>query len=342
MQGLAALTIGLLLVLASCTSGNPPGASASPSASPQASASAGASASPPPVAFDWVGADPVVTRELAGLPEEQYINPGAVVEHEEQLHMFANLFTAWPGRVRVAHLVSADGLAWESAAAEPILASDDVPFANPGIDVSTGFVADDGTWVLIFETVESGPWAIGRATAPGPDGPWSVDPGPILEPGAAGSWDAGGLAWPSVVRLQGRWAMYYTAFDRPRGTGAIGMATSADGTSWTKHEGPVLEAEADWELGKLDRPRVVATPEGLLMVYAGGRLTDRGLASSTDGISWERLGDGPVISAADFPVSGRAWDAALLYRAGRLHYWLEIGTTGAAGTQVYLATADPP
>jgi predicted GH43/DUF377 family glycosyl hydrolase len=294
--------------------------------------------------FAWPdGAAPVVTRKQAG-SEERYINPGAVIEHDGQLHMFANVFTAWPGRVVVPHLVSGDGASWTLDPAEPVLDSNDVPLGGLGADVSTGYVADDGTWVLIFETVSSlDPWVLGRATAPAPEGPWTIEPEPILEGGPEGSWDGGGLAWPSVVRTADGYAMYYTAFDRPQGTGVIGLATSPDGGTWTKSQIPVLQAEREWEGGSLDRPRVAVTTVGRVMVYAGADLTDRGVAWSEDGVTWQRDGDAPVITQDDFPVEGRAWDAALLYRDGALHFYLEIGTaSGTEGTQVYRAVAELP
>lgn len=137
--------------------------------------------------------------------------------------------------------------------------------------------------------------------------------------------------------------MYYHASDRPRGLGAIGLATSADGLTWTKHDGPVLEAAVDWERHSLDRPRVVDASDGLVMVYAGGRLTERGVAWSSDGVRWARAGSGPAITADDLPVAGQAWDAALIRRGSTLEYYLEIGTaTGTAGTQVYRFVADLP
>lgn len=332
------------LAVPACAPGaaEPTQPAASSAASPTASPAA--SGEPPSVTFDWPdGAEPTVTRQLAGL-DERYINPGAIIEHQGELHMFANLFTAWPGQVRVQHLVSSDGVSWTLHAAEPVIDSNDVPLGGLGADVSTGFVAEDGTWVLIFETVSSlDPWVLGRATAPAPGGPWTIDPDPILAPGPEGSWDAGGLAWPSVVLTADGYLMYYTAFDRPQGTGVIAVATSPDGKTWTKGTAPVLEASAAWEGGSLDRPRVAVTPSGLVMVYAGADLTDRGVAWSADGRSWERDGGTPAITQADFPVTGRAWDAALLYRDGALHYYLEIGTaSGSAGTQVYRAVAELP
>ena len=294
--------------------------------------------------FEWPdGEEPSVTREMTGI-ERNFINPGAVIDHEGTLHMFANVFSAWPGDVQVPHLTSTDGVSWELAADEPIMTSADVPFASPGHDVSTGFVTGDGTWVLVLQSVNSTePWEIGLATAPGPDGPWSITQEPVLTAGEEGSADAAGLAWPSVVATDDGYAMYYTA-QTPTipGGGTIAMATSPDGLTWTKQEEPVLVAEAEWEGISLDRPRVARTADGYVMVYAGGRLTDRGVAWSEDGVTWTRDGDAPAITADDFPITGQAWDAALIHRDGQLTYYLEIGMATASGTEVYRATAQLP
>jgi hypothetical protein len=341
--------IATIVVAASLVTG-----CASPSASVPLTPSGPASVAPEPtlapsvpgapsVEFSWPDGDrPTVTRELTGI-DESYINPGAVIDAGGRLHMFANVFTYWPGRVQVAHLVSDDGATWAPAADGPVLTSDDVAYARPGIDVSTGFIAADGTWVLVFETVNgAAPWELGLATAAGPDGPWSIGSEPVLA-GTAGTYDAGGLAWPSVVPTADGFAMYYSTFETDRRSGHIARATSSNGLDWTKDSGPVLVPEADWEGRGLDRPRVAAIPGGFVMVYAGALLDRRGIAFSTDGVTWIRDGETAAITEDDFPVDGHAWDAALTHRDGELTYYLEIGiATQALGTEVYRATADLP
>src|SRR6266540_2929732 len=134
-SGLIFLLAGSL-ILVGCSRGSP-----QPTESVSASGPANPSGAEASVSFAWPdGAEPTVTRAQAGL-DEHYINPGAVIEHDGQLHMFANLFTAWPGRVRVQHLVSSDGESWTLDASEPVFDSEDVPFTDEGADVSTGFVA---------------------------------------------------------------------------------------------------------------------------------------------------------------------------------------------------------
>ena len=167
-------------------------------------------------------------------------------------------------------------------------------------------------------------------------------PNPALEAGPTGAGIFGGLHWPSVIRTTQGYAMYYAGFAQIGGRSAIGMATSTDGITWTKHDGPVLVPEAAWERSSLDRPRVAVTPHGLVMVYAGGRLTDRGVAWSADGVTWTRDGSQPAITQADFPIVGQAWDAALVAGSGTIDYYLEIGGAAGAGTNIYRAVATLP
>lgn len=346
-QGPALVAVLAAALVAACGS-TAPGPSSTPAgasapASPAASAptmSPGQS-SPPAVSQRFVfAATPILTPQGAGT-DDKYVNPGAVIEVDGVLHMFPNLFSDWPGRVRVPHLTSEDGRTWVLDEAAAGLDSEDLPMADPGIDVSTGYLADDGTWVLYFQTVQKPglPWEIWRATARTPQGPWTISEEPVLSPGATGAFDDRNVIWPVVVRIGDRWAMYYTGVTGSgRGIGSIGLAFSDDGIAWTKHPEPVIVASEAWEFGSVDRPRAVVTPDGLVMVYAGQDLTNRGLATSTDGITWTKL-PGPNIERSDFPLAGGSWDAALLLRGGELEYFLEIGTQT---TKVYRATLPWP
>jgi hypothetical protein len=65
-----------------------------------------------PPAFAFYGNDPavpVMTREPASSFKNLYINPGAVLFHEGEFHMFFNSFTNWPGLVKIGYAVSTDG-----------------------------------------------------------------------------------------------------------------------------------------------------------------------------------------------------------------------------------------
>ena len=127
--------------------------------------------------------------------------------------------------------------------------------------------------------------------------------------------------------------MYFTILDRRGGRGRSASATSPDGSTWAKHEGPVLTAELDWERGQVDRPRV-ADPPAARPWSTPVAASPTATAWSEDGIAWQRDGELPVITRPRrFPISGNAWDAALVYRDGALDYYLEIGSASGCSAQ---------
>ena len=330
------------LTLVACGAPAPTVAPSSPPAAASTTPTAAASptpSSPPAVTKRFlIAPDAVVDTDLL-TTHDLYVNPGALIEADGVLHMFPNSFSKWPGRMRIPHLTSTDGIEWTLDTKADVLDTEvdgAFPMADPGIDVSTGFVTADGTWVLLFQNVSTlKAWKTYRMTSPGPDGPWTVDPKPVIDTGSGAAFDATGVQWPSVVRIGDRWAAYYAGVSGPgRGTGKIGVAFSDDGLTWTKQAEPVLAATESWELHSLDRPRVVSTAEGLVMLYTGLDLNRRGLATSTDGITWTKV-PGPNIEQKDFPLQGGSWDSALRYANGSLQYFLEIGNTT---TSVYRAT----
>jgi beta-fructofuranosidase len=76
---------------------------------------------------------------------------------------------------------------------------------------------------------------------------WTVLPDAI-SPGPAGSWDDASTWTGSVLEKDGRWYLLYTGTSHSddRLVQRIGLAESDDLTTWRKHDGPVLEADARW------------------------------------------------------------------------------------------------
>lgn len=299
--------------------------------------------------FIFQGEDPgipIVTHNPSPEIKNLYINPGAVLFHEGKFHMFFNSFTAWPGLVKVGYMTSNDGYHWQMAQDAPVLTTDQIPFGDGEADVSSAIVMDDGTWVMYFHTVRGG--EIGRATAASPLGPWAVDANPVLKPGPQGAWDQFELGWPSVVKDGDEFRMYYGV--KTKDGYAIGFATSTDGINWTKYNDtetteeqfaesdPVFVKGADWEYIKVDRPRVVITPDGWVMIYQGGiSVETRGLAISNDGIHWEKYSANPIFNKEMFPIpNAKTWDTNLLYHDGTYYYFMELGSLD--GTDLYLTT----
>lgn len=289
---------------------------------------------------------PIIRHNPSPEIDNLYINPGAVLFHGGKFHMFFNSFTGWPGVIKVGYATSEDGYHWQMFQEAPVFTTNQIPYGKGQADVSVVRVMDDGIWVMYFHTISEG--QIGRATAASPLGPWLVDADPILVPGPEGAWDHAWLGWPNLVQDGNEFRMYYGA--KAGGDFSIGMATSTDGIHWSKYNDPstkdILYAESDpvftpgakWESNKVDRPRVVKTPNGWVMLYqAGTAIEQRGLAISRDGIRWEKYPANPIFSKEVFPIpNAKTWDTNLIYHEGTFYYFMEIGTL--SGTDLYLAT----
>jgi len=161
---------------------------------------------------------------------------------------------------------------------------------------------------------------------------------PVLEPGAAGSWDAGALGSMSVLRVGDQFHMYYEAWG-VRGHSAmdyitiqIGHAVSRDGVHWTKDPAnPVVpkEGRRDWD-GNGTWDPFVLWEDGLFKMWYGGGMDircDWGYAVSRDGAHFAKQGQISHLGNVedDHVVHDTAKDRYLLHDYGPDGYFDQKG-----------------
>jgi hypothetical protein len=309
---------------------------------------------------------PVVMHGAPGAWDDRYTDPGAVFYTNGQFQMLRNGFRNWPAAVQWGYVSSPDGYTWTKQSDQPVFTTAQVPYAGVAALASSGLVLDDGTWVIYFQTYGDGPgasWAIGRATAPGPTGPWVPHAAPVVRPGPAGAWDDRQVTAPSVVRTETGYVMYYEGVGQS-GVGMIGQASSPDGLHWTKYDDPATTDSArvasdpvfvpgepgTWDSPEgigVQRPRVQHTPDGWVMLYRGGvgppANLALGYALSADGIHWVRSENNPVLRARDIPGGTGIYFSNLVYHEGTYFVFWEVtrGTTNDV-SDIYLATHQGP
>ena len=113
---------------------------------------------------------------------------------------------------------------------------------------------------------------------------------PVLEKGAAGTWDDKSTETPSVVYFNNVYHMFYTGYQTNVSTDfKIGHATSLDGVNWTKENEPVLAPSGGPAVADDFDQFVTAEPgavvfENKLFVYftAQGYITTSGDVSVND------------------------------------------------------------
>ena len=132
-----------------------------------------------------------------------FVVPGPIVEHEGLLHMFyVGHALERPNLTRgqVGLATSADGVDWAFMNDQPLFDGTDVAWSEAGVYPTSALVLDDGTWAIWFSVIPRAfslrAVVIGRATAPGPEGPWTIDPEPTLTGGGEGTWNAKGVTHP--------------------------------------------------------------------------------------------------------------------------------------------------
>lgn len=111
---------------------------------------------------------------------------------------------------------------------------------------------------------------------------------------------------PSVVAVRGSFILYYGAtrgdFSEPSKV-QIFRATSSDGMTWERTSTPVLTpgAPGSWDALKVETPSVLRRPDGSWAMYYSGNDADSevdfeiGLATSSNGTTWQRYGAAPVL-----------------------------------------------
>lgn len=184
-----------------------------------------------------------------------------------------------------------------------------------------------------------------KTVAPPSDSGWTKDPGnPVLSRGPAGSWDGTEVGTPCVLDRGGSFTMWYTGCDSS--TSQIGLATSADGRTWTRHAGnPVFGPgpPGSWDGLGVEDPCVIPDGTTFRMYYTGRGAAPRsiGLATSGDGVHWTRSDANPVLVPT--PVHP-AWDDEEVFtpwiRRDGASFKMWFGATGTSSLATGYATSD--
>lgn len=148
---------------------------------------------------------------------------------------------------------------------------------------------------------------------------------PVLQ--VTETWEGSELEAPNVVKVGTEIRLYYSA------EGGIGVASSTDGTTFTKLPGPILGASnGGWDSGLVPRaPSVIALGGEYRMFYeANGRI---GEARSTDAETWEREPE-PVLEPVAVDPVAPAFDSMTV---GDPEAWVTTNSEGKRITRVYYA-----
>lgn len=250
--------------------------------------------------------------------------------------------------VGIGYATSTDGLKWVENA-QPVLTAT----SNwEGNSINIGSVIWTGSQFMMWYRGVGGPQgsaqangAVGFATSP--DGvAWTKYSGnPVMTTSTV---DSDFLTNPYVIQVGSSFKMWYACKNPTLSGYSICYAASSDGIGWTKQSSPVLQPSSGWEAGGLYSPTVVYDGTIYGMWYTGGynpsgvgaSVTRIGYATSSDGFSWSRDPNNPILSPG--PPGG--WDAggvenqcAVQDKGGFLLYYDGYGTSASSVNYIGLA-----
>ncbi len=274
----------------------------------------------PPVSsprFVKYAGNPVIPENLEGYPDHWKSDPFVMFENGIYKIWFG--YNANGSKTQIGYATSNDGINWTVQQLPALPLGTDGEWDDE--DVETPFVVKvDGIYHMYYcargeeEGSEWSPEAtyrIGHATSL--DGlTWVKDPGnPILDVSGIGSsdWDALVTAEPSVVYRNGRFELFYVGghIDGEVFVLELGLATSTDGSSWTRYSGnPILSNTID----NVYAPFVLYNRTNYELWYTGGPKADPYFPvgpfryyTGYDGVEWYKA----ETTALERGVSGE-WD----------------------------------
>lgn len=311
-----------------------------------------------PVTFDLTVADESdPALELGTTFDTSFTYAPWVVHHDDRFHLF---YTGWGTNVSIGYAVSDDGRHFTRVSDEPVLDGLE-PVDGRAVlpEAPVVWVDEEGTWVMYLGQLVSKRFPgkqLLRATAPAPEGPWTVDDDPIRT-AESGEWDDE-IVPQSVVVSEGVVSLFYDGRDGR--SASTGLLTSADGLTFTPHDDPATEYPADpvlspsttqsWDGAGAGSPMVFATEAGLEMFYVGFTGPERaenilriGYAISDDGgVTWQRYAGNPVMeldNQGSQPRSlGFPWMGGV--KVGDTYYLYYALQAGAEGIGVITGTVD--
>jgi predicted GH43/DUF377 family glycosyl hydrolase len=274
---------------------------------------------------EWVREGQVFTPGSSGEPDSQRAMRPWVLEEDGGLRMWYSGHDGTTGRILTA--VHRPGAAWERLGV-----AIDAGFAGGsdryGVE-SPCVVPTPGGYLMAYGGFDGEATRLHMATS-GDGQTWTAQ-GTIMQRGPQ---DALAASHPCLVQTEAGWWLYFTGYDGVSDSrhAVVLAAVSPSGASWDR-VGTVLEP-GEGELAA-SHPCVLSIARTFYMFYAsddGGEVAIA-MATSADGVSWDRHGTTLAPIAAGPDAGGVHTPCAVRLRDGSLRMWyagLAAGDTGLA------------
>ena len=211
------------------------------------------------------------------------------------------------------------GYTWTDYENNPVFTNSGSNYGIQGVQYPR-LLIENGTYKMWYKNLEnSGVGSVGYAESN--DGiSWKkISEEPVLEPSyIEGSWDEGYVSSGPVIKENGVYKMYYSGAIEAHQQGQIGLATSTDGIHWERYPSPVISYGSGWE-NSINSNSLVKRDSIYYMYYHGYSISSgfrEGLATSVDGIHWNKYQGNPILYATENWEGTGTFSVSVIYESG--------------------------
>lgn len=158
---------------------------------------------------------------------------------------------------------------------------------------------------------------------------------PVLKPGAKGQWDDASVQIGAVIKINGTYYMYYNGWGtNSSNNSSIGLATSADGISWTKSSQPVIEKNGDENYLAANSVLQAGNMYYLYYSYINSKTMNWtvGVAFSQNGKEWTRYSNNPILTSTQSWEQNQGVGNVTVYKDGAKYKMVYSGVSALSTT----------
>ena len=237
----------------------------------------------------------------------------AIIE-DETVDVYLTLTSKGSGTGNINIYISWGENSWTDYQNNPIFEKSDSPTNPLGVAYSS-VIYDNNKYKMWYSNLYAGA-AMDIAYTESVDGiSWMNTVSPVLTKGQPGAWDDFKVAIVGVIKDEQEYKLYYIGMQNQYSNWSLGLAVSQDGIHWQKYSSPVLSAnENEFQISA----HSILKKDGIYYLYYNSylNLSDASkfyLATSTDGINWERYSGNPILIPSQTWENGSITNPSVIY-----------------------------
>ncbi len=238
------------------------------------------------------------------------------------------------------------GTQWVPNSGNPILSPGKLGSWDYGGVIRPRVVYDGHEFRMWYSGLDSGGNLAGIGYATSADGVTWVNSGPVLTASAT-NWEGSYISIGSVIWTGSEFVMYYRGVGGQAGSasshGAVGIATSPDGVTWTKYSNNPVMTTGGPDADFLSAPYVLQTGTSYQMWYSckNAALAHYGIcyATSGDGKTWTKNPSAVLVSAGFGAEAGDLYSPSVLYDGTTYGMWYTMADAKGVKTQIGYASS---